>query len=468
MKPIFALAIACSAIALQAATISITGQPTVSADGIVTVTYSLDADAIVTADFRENGVSLGGTNQWSLAGDVFKLVPAGTGTITWNAAKDVPGRQLSAVTVELKAWAESDAPDYLVADLMVGSTCRIRYYPSVDCIPGGIVADEGYRMYYLPMRKIRAKGVTWTMGTTSELGRTTSDARETAHTVVLSSNYYIGVFELTHAQCAACGISRTGDFNEEYRWRMTPQNRTTWNGFRGSTLPPEEPSSTSPFGKIRTRTGLLVDFPTEAQWEYAARGGYGEGTWGDGSSILATNKKDSNLSNLASYKYNVNTITNTGSFSPNGYGLYDMHGNVGEMCLDWYRADITGLNGVCNANGSHYVDDEESAPTARVVRGGYYGYNPEACRASYRASLAPGNYKTEWACRLMTYANLGEEVAPTVTVSQSPFALDTRREDPHAAATTASAVELRSRQSVFSVSFAIDMLKELGTLILFQ
>ncbi|MBQ6007181.1 MAG: formylglycine-generating enzyme family protein [Kiritimatiellae bacterium] len=465
MKTIISLAMACSAVAATAATISITGQPTVGADGIVTVTYSLDADAIVTADFRENGVSLGGTNQWSLAGDVFKLVPAGTGTITWNAAKDVPGRQFSAVTVELKAWAESDAPDYLIADLMVGSTCRLRYYPSVDCIPGGIVADEGYRMYYLPMRKIRARGVTWTMGTTSEKGRSTSN--EDAHQVTLNANYYIGVFELTHAQCAACGVSRAGNFNEEYRWRLTPQNRTTWNGYRG-TQPPAAPSDGSTFGKIKARTGLLVDFPTEAQWEYAARGGYGEGTWGDGSTILASSGTDANLSKLACYKGTKNTMISTGSYLPNGYGLYDMHGNVIEMCQDWYRADITTLNGVCNADGAHYVDDETSEPTVRVQRGGYYSTAPSSCRASSRASIKPGDYKTESGCRVMTYANLGEEVAPTVAVSQSPFALDTRRDDPQAAATTASTVELRSSHSVFSVSFAIDMLKQIGTLILFQ
>ena len=465
MKTIISLAIACSAIAATAATISLTGQPTVGADGTVTVTYSLDADAIVTADFRENGVSLGGTNQWSMAGDVFKLVPAGTGTITWNAAKDIPGRQLSAVTVELKAWAESDAPDYLIADLMVGSTCRLRYYPSVDCIPGGIVADEGYRMYYLPMRKIRAKGVTWNMGTTSEKGRSTSN--EDAHQVTLNANYYIGVFELTHAQCAACGVSRAGNFNEEYRWRLTPQNRMTWNGYRG-TQPPAAPSDGSTFGKIKARTGLLVDFPTEAQWEYAARGGYGEGTWGDGSAILASSGTDANLSKLACYKGTKNTMISTGSYLPNGYGLYDMHGNVIEMCQDWYRADITTLNGVCNADGAHYVDDETSEPTARVQRGGYYSTAPSSCRASSRASIKPGDYKTESGCRVMTYANLGEEVAPTVAVSQSPFALDTRRDDPQAAATTASGVELRSWHSVFSVSFAIDMLKQIGTIILFQ
>ena len=85
MKRILALAVVMAVAAANAATISDIAT-SVGADGVVTVTYSLDADAIVTADFRENGASLGGTNQWSLAGDVFKLVSAGTGKITWNAA----------------------------------------------------------------------------------------------------------------------------------------------------------------------------------------------------------------------------------------------------------------------------------------------------------------------------------------------------------------------------------------------
>ena len=367
------------ATAADAATISDIAT-SVGADGVVTVTYSLDADAIVTADFRENGVSLGGTNQWSLAGDVFKLVSAGTGKMTWNAAKDIPGQQLSAVTVELKAWAESDAPDYLIADLMYGSTCRLRYYPSVDYIPGGIVADEAYRMYYLPLRKIRAKNVSWTMGTTSEKGRSTSN--EDAHQVMLDANYYIGVFELTHAQCAACEISRAGNYNEEYRWRMTPQNRTPWNGFRGSTLPPAEPSISSPFGKIRDRTGLLVDFPTEAQWEYAARGGH------RASPSATAYAGSDNIGSVGWYwnnspQYQTENIRHTSEVrgkQPNELNIYDMTGNVREWCADWY-----------SPLGTAAVTDPEglsSAGYGRVYRGGSCNDSAQYCRVAHREGLS--------------------------------------------------------------------------------
>ena len=62
-----------------------------NADGFVVVTYSLDSDAIVTADLKSKGVSLGGERQWSLSGDVFKLVSAGSGKkITWNPEQDIP------------------------------------------------------------------------------------------------------------------------------------------------------------------------------------------------------------------------------------------------------------------------------------------------------------------------------------------------------------------------------------------
>ena len=107
---------------------------------------------------------------------------------------------------------------------------------------------------------------------------------------------------------------------------------------RGSSNGAEWPSSaavdsSSFMGKLRARTGLNFDLPTEAQWEYACRAGtttkysYGDSGNGDymwyyGNSCMKTHKVGTKL--------------------PNPWGLYDMHGNVYEWCLDWYASDLSG------------------------------------------------------------------------------------------------------------------------------
>ena len=433
--------------------------------GLVTVTYSLDSDAIVTADFRSNGVSLGGAKQWSLSGDVNRLVSAGnTKTLTWNAKQDAPETELTDITVELKAWAESDAPDYMVADLLKTTDCRIRYYPSADFLPGGIVSNEHYRMYRLVFRKIRAKDVEWTMGTTNELGRSSS-GNETAHVVKLDRNYYIAVFETTKAQGEAVGSVKSSDcpHSKDSRWRLTPIGRSPWNGWRG-TMPPSEPSTGSILGKFSSRTGLKVDLPTEAQWEFAARGGHEEGTWGDGSKILKTNSTDSNLSKLAIYKHNKAAMTETGTCATNSYGLYDMHGNIAEFCQDWYQADITGLNGALCVHPEDSTLRANGIPgTNRVVRGGYWSYNPDCVRASYRGhTVAPGSYKSEMGGRIMTFANLGDEVDPAVTVSTNTISRIDTRNTPATFGVSKDAVGLRTVHTLFSDAFALDTLTPRG------
>ena len=447
---------------------SIIGDVDISMDGkgLVTVTYSLDSDAIVTADFRSNGVSLGGAKQWSLSGDVNRLVFAGNDkTLTWNAKQDAPETELTDVTVELKAWAESDAPDYMVADLLKTTDCRIRYYPSADFLPGGIVSNEHYRMYRLVFRKIRAKDVEWTMGTTDELGRSTS-GNETAHTVKLDKNYYIAVFETTKAQGEAVGSKKNNScpHSNSSRWRLTPIGRSPWNGWRG-TMPPAEPSAGSILGKFSSRTGLKVDFPTEAQWEFAARGGHEEGTWGDGSKILKTkNAEDVNLTRLAIYKHNKAEMTETGTCATNSYGLYDMHGNIAEFCQDWYQTDITRLNGALCVHPENSTLRADGTPGAnRVVRGGYWSYNPMDVRASYREqTVVPTDYKSEIGGRMVTFANLGEETEPAVAVADDVISKIDTRSVPASFAVSEDEMALRTEHTLFSDTFALDTLTPRG------
>ena len=432
-------------------------------DGVIVASYSLDADAIVTADFRVGGVSLGGTNQWSLAGDVHRLVTADGETkhITWNPRRDMSGVALSGVTVELKAWAESDAPDYLVADLLSVSDCRLRYYPSVEFLPGGVLSNAMYRMYRLPFRRMHSKNVTWTMGTTNEKGRDT-DGREDAHAVTFDYDYYMGVFEFTQAQTQSVGASAKGDYSGDYRWRFTPHSNSRWTDVRG-TNPSGDPASSSILGLASTRAGIIVDLPTEAQWEFAARGGYGEGTWGDGSTILTSaDEEDENLTRLAVYKYNGNAVNYTGICQPNAYGLYDMHGNVREFCRDWYQGSIGDLGGalcVDAQDGSLRADGVVG--TNVVVRGGYYSYKPSGCRAAYRSSVDKGDFKIDCGFRAMTLANLGADSAPTVAVSSNSIDIDPSRGT--ASGTTASAVNLRTYNSLTTDAFDLDMLKTFGS-----
>jgi formylglycine-generating enzyme required for sulfatase activity len=134
--------------------------------------------------------------------------------------------------------------------------------------------------------------------------------------------------------------------------------------------------------------------PTEAEWEFAARGGLLNKPYSWGTESLETGKAKANT--WQGHFPNVNTAKDgfTGaapvkSFTPNGYGLYDMAGNVWEWCADWYRADTykqaagkLSINPKGPAAG--YDPDEPTVPK-KVVRGGSFLCNASYC-SSYRVS----------------------------------------------------------------------------------
>ncbi len=369
-KSMLAIAVACaSALALASPVVDNVTMSQDADSGEVTIGYNLTgAPAIITVDIQTNGVSIGGEYLKKMHGD-FATVVQGDGhheivwlpDVPWADAADAAAFNLRA---EVSAFATDNPPDILVADLQVQGA--VSYYQNVELLPGGLMENPEYRTTKLVMKRVHAKNVTWTRGCTSEQGysKSTNFDSEGAHDVTLTNDYYLAVFEFTQGQAKTIGDTTTAVFQGP----MRPCDNVSYNNLRGSSADsyyPLPPSGSSLLGKLRTRTGLNIDIPSESQWELAARGGsasgHGDGLWGDGTAITGTDTCP-NLAPQARYKANAyttnadqsvttNGTADVGSYKPNDLGFYDMSGNVRERCLDYwqgandYNGKVTPSNG---------------------------------------------------------------------------------------------------------------------------
>ena len=383
----------------------------------VTVKYDLDEAAVVTMDVLTNGVSIGGANIQFVTGDCFKRIAAGNDHVaTWNPYLSWPDQRFGAgvVSVRMTAWALDNTPDYMAVDITAtGGADTQTYYPAADFVPGG-VTNGLYKTTKLLMRKIMAKGVEWTMGSTT-LETNRNAAREATHQVTLTNNYYIGVYEVTQAQWDLVQPSRLAPscFDNRIDRAMRPVERVCYNEIRNAANSttadtaydwPADPNPNSFLGKLRTKSGLDFDLPSEAQWEFAARAGNGDTKWGDGSGILNANP-DSNLNLLGRYGANGGRVASgtsyvdpdtscgatngtaiVGSYAPNAWGLYDMHGNVWEWCLDWFEDNINVHGGAVNIDPATPANTLSGASGVyRVKRGGSWNEAAGSCRPAFRS-----------------------------------------------------------------------------------
>ncbi len=220
----------------------------------------------------------------------------------------------------------------------------------------------------LNMRMIFVEGGSFTMGCTSEQG-SDCESDESPSRYVTVNSFYIGMLEVTQSQWEkVMGTSvyqQKNKANPDWPMRGTgadyPMYYVSWDEAKEFCR------------RLSQQTGKTYRLPTEAEWEYAARGGKkNEGTKYSGSNYLGS---------VAWYTDNSNSSTHPcGTKQANALGIYDMSGNVWEWCEDWYGNYV-----------SYDTNNPKGATTGqrRVLRGGSWYGNASNCRVAYRYFNSP-------------------------------------------------------------------------------
>lgn len=207
---------------------------------------------------------------------------------------------------------------------------------------------------------------TFMMGSpTDEPGRSSN---ETLHQVTISKPFYMQTTLVTQGQWKRVMGSNPSSFKK--CGNDCPVEKVSWNDVQIFIRKLSQQESTD---KYR--------LPTEAEWEYAARAGTVTPFYTGKclSTDQANYNGDSPYPGCPKGKNREKTVR-AGSFAPNAWGLYDMHGNIYEWCQDWYgeypQGNVTDPVGPATGSG-------------RVIRGGYWRGQMGYCRSAYRDAITP-------------------------------------------------------------------------------
>lgn len=305
------------------------------------------------------------------------MVRTDTSRIVWDAAKDLPnGFKCTNVLVSCRddrLIAESNR--YMIVELSTGA---ISY---TNCPPSG-----GWTKEHMTTKMVLRRVCSQSFYMGSPASDVEHASNETLHKVTLTKPYYIGIYEVTAKQFALI-YGGSGD--------DTQPVTKTWNIIRGydttddesgalsgntfTVTPQKTPTSycwpdtsdvdTESFiGKLRTKTGLLFDLPTEAQWECACRAGSGA-PLNIGVTNSLTNKglilgEKKPFPSGSEYQY-------VGNYMPNAFGIYDTNGNVAEWCLDVYEEDLGTADTVDPLGGNVEFDSVELISCTSGAHGTY-------------------------------------------------------------------------------------------------
>ena len=304
-------------------------------------------------------------------GRVYTLTDAGRHRVTWDTAVDgldLVSSNVTATVSLVRRGSASMATErrlYCVIDLSGGPDAAWWPVSYLSSVPSG-GAEDTYKTTKLILRRIEAGS--FIMG-----GGSSDGSRH----VTLTKPFYMGVFEVTQKQWELVmgswpGSSPSSSYGcgDAY-----PAYYVSYDDIRGSSSGARWPASSSVdassfLDRLRAKTGLDFDLPTEAQWEYACRAGTTTTYyWGDAMDGA-----------YAWYRGNSGSTTHpVGTRTPNAWGLYDMSGNVWEWCRDWCGTLAYGADPVGSASGSY-----------RVLRGGgSWSINSVICTSSDRGSDDP-------------------------------------------------------------------------------
>lgn len=249
-----------------------------------------------------------------------------------------------------------DSQLYMSIDLSAGSAATqypITYYKTEANVPGG-VQDEAYKTTKLLLRYITPG--TFMMGSPKDqLGY---DETQPPTEMSVTNGFFIGVFEVTQRQWELVMGANPSYFEDASASASRPVEQVSCYEIRENSVSnKDDPDSNWPanqyvngnsfMGKLRMKTGIRsFDLPTEIQWEYACRAG--TTTALNSGKNIANMYIDPNVAEVARYYSNGGRgykrdgatrimTAPVGSYKPNAWGLYDMHGNVSEWCLDWHR-----------------------------------------------------------------------------------------------------------------------------------
>ena len=289
----------------------------------IIITYDTDkAGSVGDVYCSTDGGRTWGEALRQVTGDVNKQVPAGSHRIVWNVLSE--REKLAGANICFKVEVNS-----------------------------GKFTVNG-----VSFEMVRVEGGTFRMGATYEQKGDAESDEMPVHSVTLSS-YYIGKTEVTQAL-----------------WQAVMGSNPSY--FKGADLPVENVSwddCQEFIQKLNRLTGRNFRLPTEAEWEFACRGG--------NNSCGYKYSGSNDIDNVAWYLDNSGEKTHpVGTKASNELGIYDMSGNVWEWCSDWY-ANYTS-NSQTNPKGPQ-------SGSRRVCRGGSWYSGVRGCRSSNRGSNYPAD-----------------------------------------------------------------------------